>query len=546
MANLEDIKTILIESRQAWTAAHKELLAAVKGSSASGTKTSRQGRSGGGGDFRMPDMSGIMPEDMRQIFSGFQNTLKQIFGGTNLAKFETTLKNTMGKMVGSGTGNFFRQFSATAAGAATQLNQPIPLGSPWKDWKHLKPGDIVPGDRFHLRTKEGKATWSANLGLFQTPGLKRGKFTKDQLEQLVSGGYDVANNVFQQRDNETHKQFRKRVRNATKGIKGLTGDYDGSFTNQILKNSIWRDATPDEMADEPGRFTNLFPALGRMVDGYRRILRFTSNRIGPLFKEGIPTAWNPAVLDTLNKVPGSRLIGRAVAGTGRFGAGLSAFTNVVGTAGAGAWTAARLAGSGVLRAGAGAVGAGVRAAATTGLAAAGVAAGLTNPIGWAIAIAAAIPAIAGFTELLYKSQAGLKDFNGHMATVFARAEVNKIQRSIRSGENRATVTGWLQYQSDALKENLRPMWDQLYNILGSILAGIMAIINMLALLMKLTEYAQNPLKGVRDILGGMWDWAKGLFGAKVDLGDLGNTLREFGEGRASTYLDSSVFKWEGA
>ena len=161
-----------------------------------------------------------------------------------------------------------------------------------------------------------------------------------------------------------------------------------------------------------------------------------------------------------------------------------------------------------------------------------------------IAIAAAIPAIAGFTEMLYKSQDGLKNFNGHMAQIFARSEVNKIQRNIRSGESRATVTGWLQYQSDALKENLRPMWDRLYNILGAILAGLMAIINLLATLVKVSEYAANPWKAVRDVIGGLWDWAKGIWGTKADLGPLGNTLREFGEGRANKYLDDSIFKWE--
>jgi hypothetical protein len=566
MANLEDIKAILIESRQAFIVAHKEMLAAVKGSSASGTKATRQGgRSGGGGDFRMPDMSGIMPDDMRQIFASFQNTLRQIFGGTSLSKFETTLKNTIGRAVGGQGHGFVKQLLATSSGLAARdalKSRSVPADSILH---------AVAPQRFHWKSffKLGQTRaaypsvfWQGFVPSISKPVLKKqlkGETDYQFIERLRALGADPYKGQFAR-----YMPWRSGLSSAM-NMAGVPWYSPGRPPDRIKLKERWSinpatinpaaeawrfitDSLSAKKAEKeqqtisttplpPAKFTKLgrlgrwmdaVPAIGNLVDRFKKWGSMFTDIVGPLARVPVGKGWAGS---------SARLLAAGRIGLGAFPAAL--------TAGKAAWSAARLGGAGILRAGLTA-GSAMKTAATTGLAVAGVTAGLTNPIGWAIALTLATSAVAGFTEIMWKSQDRLKNFNGDIARVFARSEVNKIQRNIRSGENRAAVTGWLQYQSDALKENLRPMWDTLFNILGGILAGIMAIINLLAVLFKLAEYARNPVKGIKDTIHEVWEWAKGIWGTKSDFGPLGNTLREFGEGRASKYLDPNIFKWEGA
>ena len=552
MANLEDIKTILLESRQAWAAAHKELLSAVKTNKSTNTKAAeKMGRVG------MPDMSGIMPQDMRQIFAGFQNTLKQIFGGTTLAKFESTLKQTLGHMVGSGAGNFFKQFSATAAGAAAASRSmyPGPPVNRLRNFNKILPGtDITnlvgnfPG-RYGGKIFSGRGVVDINYANMRNRGMFGRQPTYAQYAQMVGFGYDAVNKKFTARKGENSDALMARVGKAIQGIAGIgVGPVITPSIKKILKNNRWVYPDADEL-DHPAfddkrkgfprkYFSNRYPSMGKIADRFKQVRDTFFNR--PL---NIPkgAGWfgkmNPAVAQALGRIPGSGLAGNlfsaTIGKTSRLGPAITAFGSTVGGATLAKYTAMRAAGATALRAGTMAAGVGARTAVTTGLAAAGVAAGLTNPIGWAIAIATAIPAIAGFTELLYKSQDGLRHFSGGMATVFAKSELNKLKRNITSSGRRAMVAGWLQTQSDSLKDKLLIIWDGLFIIVGSILAGLMWIINLVA--------------GIYNILKGIWDWIKSWFikDTKNDLGPLGNTLREFGAGRSDSLRAMKLFDWGG-
>ena len=519
MANLEDIKTILLESRQAWAAAHKELLSAIKTNKTTNTKAAdKSGRVG------MPNMSGIMPQDMRQIFASFQNTLRQVFGGTSLAKFETTLKNTIGRAVSNqGSKLLAKQFTSTVLGN-TALNS-------WANFNNSIPGNPYPikgfPQRYGGRTVQGLGHADISYANMPWKGFAGYKPTKAQLAQMTKYGYDPVSQKFNQFKGETPTDFAKRIHQGIKGIKGIGGfNVVTPIDAQVLRNNKWVQAYGDDgkhpAFDKNRKYlSNRVPIIGNIIDMAKQAKDFAKTRltqlVGPLFKTPAGPGW--------------------VGPLGRVGVAASVSARAIGTtfaAGRAAWTAARIGGATALRAGA-AAGTAMGTAASTGLAGTAAALGLTNPVGWAIALILAVPALAGFTELLYKSQAGLKDFSAGMATVFAKSDLNKLKRNLISSERRSMVAGWLQTQSDAFKDKMLWIWDGLFNVIGTIAAGLLWII--------------NTIGGIYDIIKAIWNWLKSWFVKEpkgIDMGPLGNTLKEFGLGHSNRLRSPGLFDWSGA
>jgi hypothetical protein len=478
MASLEDIKQILLESQSMWAQAHKELLSAVKTKS-TGTKSANDKDESG---FRLPDMSGAMPNDMRQIFGQFQNTLKQIFGNTNLAKFENTLKLTLGQLMGQAGGSVLKKAFGTGLGAAA---------------------GTVAGQRLLNHTTPGFGLTPAAVTLRNSyaPVLARLIKANPQLyQQYQQQKQQNQQNQQSEQDDEQQPSRFSRFRKSlfsTPTSKFKTGETRKWFSENISKAFDFRGQGP-------------LAALGREY----KIARFMGR-------------------GELSSVVGApfRASGRAV--TGGFKAAR--------VAGSAAWGARSAGVLGAARGGAMALGAGARAGLGAGMATLG----LSNPAGWAVTIALAIPAIAGFTSMLYKSQEALKDFSGGMARTFAKSEIREFKRNLASARSRERVTGWLGEQSEQWKDNMRPLWDLLFNVLGSILAGIMWLVNtIIGFFTKIFDTIRWAWNKLPDwITGGdMEDPAKK---AAADLGPFGNLLREFGAGRADKWQDKTLFNWGG-
>ena len=222
------------------------------------------------------------------------------------------------------------------------------------------------------------------------------------------------------------------------------------------------------------------------------------------------------------------------------GAGLGGAIKAAGAAGAGA-------------AGAGGAGGAVAAGGAGGAAAGGVAAAgaaiASNPVGWAVGIAAAVVAIAAmpfvlakFNDALLNSQRHLENFSGGMAAVFANQEVRETMRNIRSSHARATIAGFQQEQSDEFWDNMQPMFDLIYNIFGAITGGIMWALNQLIAGIKwfagVVVDIGNEL--VRLLTFGLVD-AKEFFADQKETNNrytnLGGMLTMFGQGRANDLRD---------
>lgn len=176
--------------------------------------------------------------------------------------------------------------------------------------------------------------------------------------------------------------------------------------------------------------------------------------------------------------------------------------------------------------------------------------GLSNPVGWAVlaatAIPAAIAALVGFSNAVYKSQEALKEFSGGMARTFAKSEIREFKRNLASAKAREGSTAWLGDETEKFKDTMRPVWDTLFNIMANILAAIMHIINWIA----------SAMTKIGDMFRWVWDHLPKMFtkGAKMDdpdkkliddLGPLGNMLREFGMGRSDKWQDKTLFNWGG-
>jgi hypothetical protein len=377
---------------------------------------------------------------------------------------------------------------------------------------------------------------------------------------------------------ETTRQFKRRVFKATRGIRGLTGGFNFGRINQKLVSGQWvgsglfdpHPGNPAPWMKTSQYLTNRMPMLGRVVDSFKYAKDMASQQFGSLFqtrKPFGPANWNnlpgSQILGELggtvknmpwrnmwNKIPGSQILGelggslrmtqagqnastalgwgkQAAGSVGRFGVGVY-------NAGSTAFSAARAAGGTAAFAGGTAAFAGGRAI-SAGVGAGMAALGLSNPVGWAAAIVLAVPAVAAFTEMLYKSQEGLKDFSAGMATVFAKSDLNKLKRNLISSERRSMVAGWLQTQSDAFKDKMLFIWDGLFNVVGTIAAGLLWII--------------NTIGGIYDLMMSIWRWLKSWFvkdPKNVDMGPLGNTLKEFGLGHANSLRNPGLFDWGGA
>ncbi len=539
MANtLEEIRDILAETREALLAANKELVSAVK-SDKSSTKTNTPDKVGG---VNLPNFSSIMPQDMRLIFSQFGNTLKQIFGGTNLSKFENTLKQTVGKLVQSGGGSGFKQALGAAAGAS--LNNKNFFTDP-----SVRIGDFTSNTRYGFRGRLINRRWYPNLNT-----VSGGAFTVDQLAQMTAGGYDPTDNVFKIKDNENVKQFHKRVRRAIKGINGLQGVEAYATQYEMMKGGKWGNTPTD--TPHPGNesptgginmkdfFTNRHPMFGRMADWMKEKRDqsglFGSPNLG-YFSQSFTKGSNAYAY--LAKQAGyGNLASRGAGIIGGVGQVTGISTGI--SAGSAAWTAARVGGAGLMRAGVAAGGAGLGSA-MSGLGAGAAALGLaSNPVGWAIAIAAAIPVIAGFSSALYHSQESLKDFNARLAGTYARSELSSIRRSFASANNRATVTSWLGWNTDKLSENLRPIWDFLYNVLGGLLAGLMLIVNAVVWVIS------GILTKIYDAIMWIWNKIKSLWGGADEpgtdpvVGPFGGLLRDLGKGAGTAgWKEKALFDW---
>jgi len=293
-------------------------------------------------------------------------------------------------------------------------------------------------------------------------------------------------------------------------------------------------------------FQKLMRGLGR---GVRMIYQEIGKDFYPILKPILKwvTRKGPGLAFMQNYIA-ARTAGSGVAGGIGRGLWRTASGFGVSTVGAGvrgtkaAWTAARAAGHGAISARAIAGFRGARAGIGAGMAALG----LSNPLGWTLTILSATTAVAKFTEALYKSQEHLKEFSGGMARVFMRSEVAGFKRDLASAKNRETVSGWLQWNTDTLKDQLRPLWDFLYNVLGAILSGLMLLVNAVVWVIA------KPIQLIYDLIKWIWDslpnWITGkkkFEGNDDDFGPFGNLLREFGHGRSDKWQEKALFNWGG-
>ena len=198
---------------------------------------------------------------------------------------------------------------------------------------------------------------------------------------------------------------------------------------------------------------------------------------------------------------------------------LSAGARTVGTAASGAGVAAAGA-AGAASAGGAEVATGAAAAAAGG----GVVAALaSNPVGWAVALAAAAvaatvailampSAVASFTDSLLESNRALAEVSGSMAAVMAKSDFRNILRDIQRGERLAPSANALADALGDLKDStldLEVTFMKIVNSLGVTMAGFAETIAGAIKMIPLTPVF-NPAKGLGDIAQGIGNMDKGI------------------------------------